>query len=84
MRCGCGRCQAIRQSDWDGGYRWAQYVADRWFDTRTGQVTCSRWRLVDLPTDADGRAQCPACRDILTAGGHAIREQAQLEMVFET
>lgn len=82
MRCGCGKCQAIRRSEWTGGYRWAQYVRDRWFDPHLGRVTCERWRLQDLPADADGRSQCPHCRDILTASGHALREQAQMQLTL--
>jgi len=82
MRCRCGMCQAIRRSDWSGGVRWARYRLDRWFDTRTAQITCHRWRLVELETDADGRAQCPACRDILLASGRAVPEQAQLQLTL--
>ena len=82
MRCRCGICQAIRRSDWGAGVRWARYQLDRWYDTRTGQVTCHRWRLIELPTDADGRAQCPACRDILLASGRAVPEQAQMQLTL--
>lgn len=82
MRCHCGRCQAVRRSVWGGGYRWVRLARDRWWDTRHATVTHDRWTLQELESDADGRAQCPHCRDLLTAGGHAIREQAQMQLTL--
>ena len=82
MRCRCGKCMAVRRSDFGAGVRWVRLVRDRWFDPRTGQVTCDRWTPVELDADEDGRSQCPTCRDVLTAGGHALREQAQMQLTL--
>jgi len=72
----------IKRSDWGAGVRWVRFVRDRWYDTRLERVTCDRVELVELETDEEGRAQCPHCRDLLTAGGQAIREQAQMQLTL--
>ena len=83
MRCRCGQCRAVIRSVWTGGYRWIRARRDRWWDTRTGTVTCDRTILEEIALHPRGTGQCPKCRDILLANGRATPEQAQLEMVFD-
>ncbi len=81
LSCGCGRCRAVVASQLYGGVRWVTARPDRWFDLRRGTVTRDTVQLVEMPTDQDGVAQCPHCRDLLHPSGRVTPEQQQLQLV---
>jgi hypothetical protein len=72
----------VLASQIDREVRWVQVVRDRWFDLELGVVTRDTVELRMLPTDQDGRAQCPDCRNLLWPCGKVTPEQAQLRLAM--